>query len=140
MAGRSIEGLYDFLAEEFPQTRHLDLKIEQAGGGTARVRLPISEEHLRPGGTVSGPTMFWLADLAFYMVLMSDMDGVEQAVTTNLNINFLRRPGTGDMIAEVKMLKDGKRLCVAECTILSEGEPGPVAHVTATYSIPPAKS
>jgi uncharacterized protein (TIGR00369 family) len=58
------------------------------------------------------------------------------AVTTNLNINFLRKPGRGDLIADAKLLKVGKRLVVGEVAIYSDGEGDPVAHVTSTYSIP----
>lgn len=131
--------LMDFLDREFPQTSDMGLRVEQAGGGTARVRLPVSERNLRPGGTVSGPTLFWLADLTFYVAVLAEIGPVALAVTTNMSINFLRKPGLTDLIAEFRMLKLGKRLAVGDIAIYSEGDPEPVAHVTGTYSIPPER-
>ncbi len=107
------------------------------GPHTARMRLPVGDEHLRPGGTVSGPTMMALADSCMYAAILGQIGPVALAVTTNFNINFLRRPEPRDMIAETRLLKLGKRLAVGEVGLYSEGEEEPVAHVTATYSIPP---
>lgn len=112
-------------------------RVEQIGSGTARIRMRHSDDFLRPGGTVSGPVLMGLADMAMYAVVMSLIGQVELAVTTNLNINFLRRPGPADIIAEARILKLGKRLAVGEVALYSDGEEGMVAHVTATYSIPP---
>ena len=98
--------------------------------------MKASEEMLRPGGTISGPAMFGLADVALYGAVLSMIGPVALAVTTNMNINFLRKPAPKDLLAEARILKLGKRLAVGEVTIWSEGEEEPVAHATGTYSIP----
>ena len=124
--------------EKLPFTELLgNPTIEQIGSGTARIRMSHSDDFLRPGGTVSGPVLMGLADMAMYAVVLSLIGPVELAVTTSLNINFLRRPGPLDVIAEARILKLGKRLAVGEVALYSDGEDGMVAHVTATYSIPP---
>jgi len=110
---------------------------EEVGYGHARVRLPFDAAHIRPGGTVSGPAMMALADFAMYALVLGMIGPVKLAVTTSLNINFLRRPGTADIVAEARILKLGKRLAVGEVKLSSAGDDDPVAHVTATYSIPP---
>src|SRR5882757_2058518 len=126
------------LHEVFPQAFFpgCGLSIERVGYGDIRVRRAFHEEHLRPGGTISGPTMMELADFAMYVAVFSAIGPQPLAVTTNLTINFLRKPAAADLIAEAKLMKIGKRLAVGEVTILSEGSDEPVAHVTATYSIP----
>jgi uncharacterized protein (TIGR00369 family) len=103
------------------------------------VRRAYHEEHLRPGGTISGPTMMELADFAMYVAVFSAVGPQPLAVTTNLNINFLRKPAAADLIADGKLMKVGKRLVVGEVIIRSDGEGDPVAHVTSTYSIPQPK-
>jgi len=123
--------------EKVPFMGQLGSRVEQLGGGTVRVRLPFHEDFLRPGGTVQGPVLMGLADLALYAIVLSLIGPVELAVTTNLNCNFLRRPLPGDIIAEGRILKLGKRLAVGEVSLYSDGDPEMVAHVTATYSIPP---
>ncbi|MGL4636832.1 MAG: PaaI family thioesterase [Beijerinckiaceae bacterium] len=131
-----------FLDREFPQI-HMGgriFSVETVGYGSCRMRMAFHERNIRPGGTLSGPSMFTLADLAFYVAVLGALGPVALAVTTNLNINFLRKPAQRDMIAECKMFKIGKRLAVGEVMIYSEGEPDPVAHVTGTYSIPPMQS
>jgi len=127
-----------FLRTELPQMfSDDDLTIEHADGETCLVRQRYSDRMLRPGGTVSGPTLMALADCAMYVVLLSAIGPVGLAVTTNLNINFLRKGLAGqDVLAAAKILKLGKRLAVGEVTLLSGDSPDPVAHVTATYSIP----
>ncbi len=110
---------------------------ERIGYGEARVRLPFDEAHIRPGGTISGPAMMALADFAMYAAVLGMIGPVELAVTTSLNINFLRKPGTVDLVAKARILKLGKRLAVGEITLESDGGGDPVAHATATYSIPP---
>jgi uncharacterized protein (TIGR00369 family) len=129
------------LAEEFPQAFYDDsgLAIEATWAGGCRVRQAYRERLLRPGGTISGPAMMSLADFAFYVALLACIGPQPLAVTTNLNINFLRKPERQDLIAEVGILKLGKRLAVMECRIFSDGEPEVVAHVTSTYSIPTAQ-
>jgi len=113
------------------------VRIEEVGGKAARARFKVAKKHLRPGDTVSGPTLMALADVAMYAALLGEIGLVPLAVTTSLNINFLRKPGQKDVHADAKLLKVGKRLAVGEVTLYSEGEIEPVAHVTCTYSIPP---
>jgi uncharacterized protein (TIGR00369 family) len=127
-----------FLREEFPQVfAGDDFRIESADGRACVLRQRYSGSMLRPGGTVSGPTLMALADYAMYALLLSAIGPVGLAVTTNLNINFLRKGAPGqDLRAEAKLLKLGKRLAVGEVTLLSADSAEPIAHVTATYSIP----
>ncbi len=130
--------LLKFLEEAFPQAGHLRLAIEHLDEHSIRLRLPIDERHLRPGGTVSGPTLMWLADCGTYLLIMAQLGPVALAVTTNLNMNFLRRGEAGrDLIAQGRLLKLGARLAVTEFSILSDGSADPIAHATLTYSIPP---
>jgi uncharacterized protein (TIGR00369 family) len=96
----------------------------------------ISDEHLRPGGTVSGPTMFLLADVSFYLATLSMIGPKSLTVTTNCSINFLRKPNISDLISETRVLKIGKTLSVGDVLIYSEGIKEPVAHASLTYSIP----
>ena len=126
------------LHEVFPQAFFpgCGLMLERVDYGEVRVRRAFHEDHLRPGGTVSGPTMMELADFAMYVAVFSAIGNRPLAVTTNLNINFLRKPGATDLIADAKLMKVGKRLAVGEVTITSDGSDDPVAHVTSTYSIP----
>jgi uncharacterized protein (TIGR00369 family) len=128
-----------FLDSEFPQIHQGGrvFAVEAASPGAARMRMSYHERLLRPGGTISGPSMFALADLAMYAAVLSAIGPRALAVTTNLNINFLRRPKARDMIAEARILKLGKRLAVGEIALHSDGETELAAHATATYSIPP---
>jgi uncharacterized protein (TIGR00369 family) len=134
----SVAELRQFLTAEFPQVFHpkSGLSIEEVWHGGGRVRQTYQAQFIRPGGTISGPTMMALADFAMYVGLLASIGPVPLAVTTNLNINFLRKPAARDLIAECRLLKLGKRLAVGEVTIRSEGMDEPVAHVTSTYSIP----
>ena len=125
-----------FLKREFPQIDPMDLRIEKLEPGSARLRVPHHERHLRPGGTISGPTMMALADASAYVLLLGMLGPVALAVTTSLTINFLRRPEPADLVCEIRILKLGRRLAVLEAQLYAGGEE-PVAHVTATYSIPP---
>lgn len=113
------------------------ITIEDAWYGGCRVRRTFSERSLRPGGTISGPTMMGLTDFAMYVAILASVGPVPLAVTTNLNINFLRKPVQRDLIADTRLIKLGKRLAVGEVEIYSEGDDEMVAHATATYSIPP---
>jgi uncharacterized protein (TIGR00369 family) len=135
----TVKDLERFLAAEFPQVFHpaSGLSIEAVWEGGGRVRQAYSDGSVRPGGTISGPTMMALADFAMYVAVLAAIGPVPLAVTTNLNINFLRKPARCDLVAEARLLKLGKRLAVGEVTIRSDGEAEPVAHVTSTYSIPP---
>jgi len=137
----SIGQIEDLLSREFPQGYNPDsgLAIEHVEFGAARVRRKFNPKSLRPGGTISGPTMMALADFALYVAVFSAIGPEPLAVTTNLNINFLRKPARADLLAQARLIKLGKRLTVGEVTICSDGEEEPVAHVTATYSIPPRR-
>jgi uncharacterized protein (TIGR00369 family) len=130
--------LTDFLAREFPQAfgDGRPSIIESVSPGAARVRLKADEQHLRPGGTISGPAMMALCDGAMYVAILAAIGPVALAVTTNLSINFLRKPDPGDLIADCKLLKLGKRLAVGEVAIHAAGNEELVAHCVATYSIP----
>lgn len=134
----TVDEISKLLHEVFPQGFYpgCGLTIERVEYAKSRIRRHFQEGHIRPGGTISGPTMMELADFAMYVAVFSAVGPQPQAVTTNLNINFLRKPGRGDLIAECKLLKVGKRLVVGEVAIYSDGEGDPVAHVTSTYSIP----
>jgi uncharacterized protein (TIGR00369 family) len=137
----NVHQLDRFLTAEFSQAYNPQsgLTIEAVWQGGARVRQAYQPQFIRPGGTISGPTMMTLADFAMYVGLLASIGPVPLAVTTNLNINFLRKPGTSDLIAECRLLKLGKRLAVGEVVIRSDGTDEPVAHVTSTYSIPDRK-
>jgi uncharacterized protein (TIGR00369 family) len=137
----TIPELEGFLAAEFPQAFFpgSGLSIEALWDGGCQVRQAFREASLRPGGTISGPTMMALADVAVYVALLAAIGPVPLAVTINLNINFLRKPGRCDLTAEARLLKLGKRLAIGEVTIRCDGEQSPVAHATSTYSIPPAQ-
>jgi uncharacterized protein (TIGR00369 family) len=134
----TVAEIRTFLRQEFPQVFSGDeIAIETADGDTCLLRQRFSEAMLRPGGTVSGPTLMALADYAMYAVLLSAIGPIGLAVTTNLNINFLRKGAPGrDVFAAAKILKLGKRLAVGEVSLTSGMAPEPIAHVTATYSIP----
>jgi uncharacterized protein (TIGR00369 family) len=137
----TVSELNRFLAAEFPQVfhAHSGLTIEDVWHGGARVRQAYQESSLRPGGTISGPTMMALADFAMYVGILASIGSVPLAVTTNLNINFLRKPANCDLVAECRLLKIGQRLAVGEVTIRSDRQEAPVAHATSTYSIPPRR-
>lgn len=130
-----------FVDEVFPAAGHQAggrrMIVETMGYGTCTVRLLFSEKQIRPGGTISGPTMMGLSDFAIYVAVLSAVGKVPLALTTNLNINFLKAPAPRDLIAECRLIKIGKRLCVGEASLRSEGDDELVAHCTATYSIPP---
>ncbi len=129
------EELATFMAEQFPQS---DSTVEAVGNGCATISQDIGHENLRPGGTVSGPTLMALADAALYVAILGEIGIVPLAVTTSLNINFLRKPSAeARIIGECKLIKVGRALAVGEVSIYSEGNPDPVAHAVGTYSIPP---
>jgi uncharacterized protein (TIGR00369 family) len=135
-----IADLDAFIAREFPQAARTGSCVERLTLHEIRVRLPFHEDYLRPGGTLSGPTLMGLADRATYLLILARIGPVALAVTTSLNINFLAKPAARDLIAEGRLLKLGKRLAVAEVTMRSDGEEAIVAHATVTYSIPPRDS
>lgn len=131
--------LHQFIKDEFPQVLHLGLTVENVDDTSIAVRMRSTDKHLRPGGTVSGPTMMELADATMYFLLLAQIGPVALAVTTSLNINFLRKPLPGDLIAKGNLLKLGKSLATGEISIYSDGVEDPVAHVVTTYSIPPKR-
>lgn len=131
------EEITAFLVAEFPQARGA---IEEVGNRGATVSFDIGTAELRPGGTVSGPTLVAVADLAIYVAILGEIGIVPLAVTTNLSINFLRKPAaTKRIIGVCKLLKMGQSLAVGEVALYSEGLSDPVAHVVGTYSIPPRR-
>jgi uncharacterized protein (TIGR00369 family) len=133
--------LLERLRIEFPDAGHAvgDFEIEELWRGGCRLRQRYDKRDLRPGGTLSGATMMALGDFAMYLAVLSAIGWVPLAVTTNLSINFLRKPPPGDLIAEARLLKLGKQLAVGEVTIRADGGEDTVAHVTSTYSIPTVK-
>jgi uncharacterized protein (TIGR00369 family) len=135
----TVEELERFFLAEFPQVFHAEsgLAIEAVWERGCRVRQAFRQRSVRPGGTISGPTMMALADFAMYVAVLAAIGPVPLAVTINLNINFLRKAAPRDLLAEARLLRLGKRLATGEVTICSQGETEPVAHVTSTYSIPP---
>jgi uncharacterized protein (TIGR00369 family) len=133
----TVAELTDFMAAEFAQ-RADDFVIEEAAPMRVRVRMPVAERHLRPGGTVSGPALFALADVSIYLAVLAMIGPVALAVTTNCSIDFMRKPAAGaDLLAEARLLKLGRTLAVGDVLIFSEGGADPVARATLTYSIPP---
>jgi uncharacterized protein (TIGR00369 family) len=129
-----------FLEREFPQVFGAGklYLVEAVGHRFARMRCRYDERQLRPGGTISGPTMMTLADTGLYVAILASIGPVALAVTTNLNINFLKKPAQRDLMAECRLIKLGRRLAVGEVSIWSDGEADDlVAHATGTYSIPP---
>jgi uncharacterized protein (TIGR00369 family) len=127
------------LSAEFPQMFNPEggYVIDEIWFRGCRVRKRFSPRSLRPGSTISGPTMMALADFAPYVAIHASIGWTPMAATTNLSINFLRRPVAKDLLAETHLIKLGKRLAVAEIAIRSDGEEELVAHATSTYSIPP---
>ncbi len=132
-----IAALDAFMAREFPQAARVATRIERLEPNQIRVRLPFHEDVLRPGGTLSGPTLMGLADRATYLLVLAMIGPVALAVTTSLNIHFLSKPEPRDLIADAQLLKLGRRLAVAEVAMRSEGNETVVAQATVTYSIPP---
>ena len=134
----TTEQFDEIMDDRLPFGRMLGLRLETITEEFVVMRAKVDQQHLRPGGTVSGPVMMGLADAAVYALILSRIGPVELAVTTNLSINFLRKPQPADLLARASMLKLGKRLAIAEASIYSQTlDSEPVAHVTATYSIPP---
>ena len=124
----------EFIKKEFPQTKCI---IDAVGNKSATVRHNITEAELRPGGTVSGPVMMFVADVALYIAILGEIGIVPLTVTTSLNFNFLRKPSADKAIIGVcKLIKLGRTLAIGEVSIYSEGNPEMVAHAVGTYAIP----
>jgi acyl-coenzyme A thioesterase PaaI-like protein len=135
----TIEDVHAFLESHFPQV-HADgrvLSVTDIRPGGLTMRFEPGERHLRPGDTVSGPSMVMLADVAAYAAILAHIGPVALAVTTSLNINFLRKPKLASIFCDCKILKLGKRLAVIEAILTQEKDDSPVAQAVATYSIPP---
>lgn len=133
----SKEEIAAFIAAEFPQTKCM---VEKVGDGGATVWHPVGHDELRPGGTVSGPVLMSIADVALYVALLGEIGMVPMAVTTNLTANFLRKPsGDRNIVGVCKLIKTGKTLVVGEVYLYSEGSSDAVAHVVGTYAIPPRR-
>jgi len=126
-----------FLAAEFPQSKCV---VEEVGNGSATVSHHVGVDELRPGGTVSGPVLMTVADVALYVALLGEIGIVPLAVTTSLTINFLRKPSaSASIIGVCKLIKVGRLLAVGEVSLYSQGSDDPVAHVVGTYAIPQAR-
>lgn len=134
----SLEEVNSFLASVFPQIAEGGgaFVLEAVGPMTCRMRLPFHPRHLRPGGTISGPAMFALADVSLYVGILAQIGPVALAVTTNLTINFLAKPGPADLVADCRILKLGKRIAVGDVSLFSVAGDVLVAHATGSYSIP----
>ncbi len=131
--------LMAFLRDEFPQVS-AEFSIDRLDASGLAVRLAVADRHLRPGGTVSGPSMFALADVAVYLAILSRLGPVALAVTTNCSIDFMRKPASGvDLICDARLLKLGRQLAVGDALLFSEGVAEPVARASLTYAIPPQR-
>lgn len=131
------EDLEQFIKEVFPQVA-ADFTVEDVAPMEITMRLNVGDRHLRPGGTVSGPSMFGLADVAIYLAIMAMIGPKALAVTTNASFDFMRKPAAGvDLIAKCRLLKLGRVLAVGDVLLYSEGMAEPVARASMTYSIPP---
>lgn len=132
-----VKALSVFMREVFEQVAD-DFVIEEVTEHAATIRLKTAHRHLRPGGTISGPAMFALADVSAYLATLAMIGPKALAVTTNCSIDFMRKPAAGvDLIAKVRLLKLGKLLSVSDVLIYSEGLDAPVARASLTYAIPP---
>lgn len=136
-----VRALDRFLDEAFPQARTFGFEIDELDEEHIVLRLPVGRQHLRPGGTVNGPALMTLADTATYLLVLAHLGPVALAVTTNLNINFMRKPRPGELVADARLLKLGQRIVVAEVRISgADDDKGMYAHATVTYSLPPKGS
>lgn len=134
--GLDAEALRAFLRAEFPQVAD-DLVLDRVTACGVDVRLRVSERHLRPGGTVSGPSLFMLADAGFYLALLSRIGRVPLAVTTNASVDFMRKPvADRDVLGAAELFKLGRRLAVGQVLMRSEGTDDIVCRASLTYAIP----
>ena len=132
----TIATLTNYLHKVYPQATKT-IVIEALIPMEVVIRMTIDKTNLRPGGTVSGPAIFTVADCAFYCALLAMIGPKELAVTSNLAINFMRKPKPADLVGHARILKLGKTLAMGDCTVYSQGEEDPIAQATLTYSIPP---
>lgn len=139
MLAMDAAALAAFLERDFPEVA-ADFAVERVDAQGLCLRLRVAAHHLRPGGTVSGPAIFALVDVALYLTILSRIGPVALAVTTNCAVDFLRKPEAGrGLLAEARLLKLGRRLAVGDVLVFSEGESEPVARAGLTYSIPPER-
>ena len=139
MTAMSADALNAFFDREFPQLTHAgerSIVVESVAAMACTLRLANHDRHLRPGGTISGPAMFTLADVALYATILAQIGPVGLVVTTNMTINFMRKPAPRDLLAECRLMKLGRTLAVGEVVLRSAGHPEIVAHATGTYAIP----
>ncbi|MEM7257807.1 MAG: PaaI family thioesterase [Pseudomonadota bacterium] len=135
----SLSQFAEISDQRLPFAALMGLQLDKISADRVLMRAVYREAFLRPGGTIAGPVMMGLADAAMYALVLANIGPVELAVTTNLNINFLRKPAPGDVIGSATPLKFGKRLAIGEIALYSEKAPQDiVAHAMATYSIPPS--
>ncbi|MCB1405946.1 MAG: PaaI family thioesterase [Rhodobacteraceae bacterium] len=128
-----------FMMTEFPQVA-AQFRVERTAPMEADIRLLVDEQHLRPGGTVSGPSMFALVDLAMYAATLAMIGPVALAVTTNCSIDFMRKPEAGrDLIGSARLLKLGKMLAVGDVLVRADGSEDVLARASLTYAIPPRR-
>ena len=137
MSAVSVKAFNQIIKDELTWAYEMGVHAVEMGQGTATLMVPFDEKMLRPGGTLSGPTMMMLADACMFAVLLTEIGVVKLAVTTNLNIDFLNKPEAKNLYAKGRILKCGKRLAVMAVDLYSEGADKLVAHSTGTYSIPP---
>jgi acyl-coenzyme A thioesterase PaaI-like protein len=131
------DALNAFLDTDFSEVAHM-FRVDEAHDNALTLRLLPSPAHLRPGGTVSGPTLFGLADVAVYLTILSMIGPKALTVTTNAGMDFMRKPPAGvDLLCETRLLKLGRVLAVGDALIYAEGDARPVARASMTYSIPP---
>jgi uncharacterized protein (TIGR00369 family) len=137
----TADELTRLLTAEFPQVwcRESGLSIEKVWSGGCRLRQAFRDQSLRPGATISGATIMALGDYAVYVAVLATIGWEPLAVTTNLNVNFLRKPGRKDLLADCDLIKVGNRLVVGQVTIREQGDDEPIAHLTSTYSVPPRR-
>ncbi|MBB4817246.1 uncharacterized protein (TIGR00369 family) [Pseudomonas alcaligenes] len=137
MGGLSAKQVEALIRQGVPMAEDIDLRIERLDEAGALARVPFQPKLVRPGGTLSGPTIMALADAAMYAVVLGRLGRVEMAVTSNLNINFLARPQAVDLLADARILRLSRRQAVCEVSLYSQGgEDELVAHVTGTYALP----
>lgn len=137
MTTLTAEQVEALIRQGVPMAEDIDLRIDRLDSRGALARVPFQPKLVRPGGTLSGPTIMALADAAMYAVVLGRLGKVEMAVTSNLNINFLARPKPVDLLADARILRLSRRQAVCEVSLYSVGEEGElVAHVTGTYALP----
>lgn len=134
----SVQELTDFMAAQFPQMSG-DFTILELDEACLRVAMDTTDKHLRPGGTVSGPSLFGLADCAFYLATLARIGPKALTVTTNCSIDFMRKPMPGRIVAQARILKLGRSLSVGDVLMFSHGDDRAVARASLTYSIPPER-